>query len=502
MKTSILFTICLLLLIPAQHASAQGTTPRLTNEDVVKMVESGLSKDLIVSRIKKSETEFDTSPSALAVLPKRGVPNEILLAMIESDPLGFKTHFSRKGRRMTAAAFQELQASVVTVWSEFGNGTGFIIDDAGLVLTSQHIVGPSDYIAVQFDRKRKVPAKLLASDPEADVAVLWINLDALPDASVASLPESDEPSVVEGERVVTIGSPLPERKTFTTGIAGKLNKRSIASDINLDRDDSGVPLFNSVGEAIGITTYLQSDVYGILRIEQTFPIIEHARRMMRNVTDPVARFLPVDPTEPFPLDAIKTAAKDFDMRRYSFDVGEFSVFLMTPNVRYRLATEKSEIAKPFHELKKWGGYVRADKPVLFVYATPRADESDTHFHKMRLFCGAHEVEPILPAKVARFMPAQDATFQGIYAYSPNAISAECGTVKLEIVSAGNPHKVRIKDLDRKLITRVDDDFSPYYQKYGHPPLALIENPTDADKTLGTPKGGKRFKWWDMKKYPK
>lgn len=499
MKTCGLLTIYLLLFVPAQRAYAQETVHRLTNEDVVKMVQAGVSTDQIMSRIKKSETEFDTSPSALAGLPRRGVPNEILLAMIESDPLGSNAHLSRKGKRMTAAAFRELQASVVTVWTEFGNGTGFIIDDAGLVLTSKHVVGPSEYLAVQFDRKRKIPARLLASDPETDVAVLWINLDALPDASVAPLPESDEPAVVEGERVVTIGSPLPERKTFTTGTTSKLNKRSIISDINVNRGDSGGPIFNSLGEVVGIATYLHSDVvgsevYGILRIEQTFPLIEQARKMMKRTAAPVARLLPVDPIEPFPLEAVATA-KDFDARRYSFDVGEFSVFVMTPTVRHRLATTPQD-NKAFSELKKWGGYARADKPVLFIYAAPRSGESNSEFYKMRLWCGDREVEPILPAKVARF---ETATIEGIYAYSPKAISSDCGAVKLEIVSAGNPPKTRIKDLDRKMIALVDDEFSPYYQKYGSPPLALME--TKTGKTQSKAKPVKRFKWWDMTKYP-
>ena len=464
------------------------------------MVQAGVSTDQIMSRIKKSDTEFDTSPSALAGLPQRGVPNEVLLAMIESDPLGSNANLSRKGRRMTAAAFRELQASVVTVWSEFGNGTGFIIDDAGLVLTSKHVVGASEYIAVQFDRKRKIPAKLLASDPDTDVAVLWINLDAFPDANVARLPESDEPSVVEGERVVTICSPLPERKTFTTGITSKLNKRSIISDINVNRSDSGGPIFNSLGEVVGITTYMHSDVadsevYGILRIEQTFPLIEQARKLMKRTAEPVARLLPVDPIEPFPLDA---TAKEIDMRHYSFDVGEFSVFVLTPGVRHRLATTAQD-NKAFAELKKWGGYVRADKPVLFLYAAPRSVESNSEFYKMRLWCGAREVEPILPAKVARVETANDATIEGIYAYSPKAISADCGTVKLEIVSAGNPPKARLKNLDRKVIALVDDEFSHYYQKYGPPPLALME--TQTSNTPSKAKPQKRFKWWDMSKYP-
>src|SRR6185369_1566526 len=115
MKTCAVFTICLLLLIPLPCANAQEANPRLTNDDVVKMVQAGVSTELIMSKIRKSETDFDTSPSALAALPKRGVPNQILLAMLESDPLGSNAHVIRKnGKRITAAEFKQLQASVLT----------------------------------------------------------------------------------------------------------------------------------------------------------------------------------------------------------------------------------------------------------------------------------------------------------------------------------------------------------------------------------------------------
>ena len=496
MKTCAGFTICLLLLISLSSANAQDATPRLTNDDVVKMVQAGLSTDLIMSKIKKSETNFDTSPSALAALPKRGVPNEVLLAMLASDPLGSNTSVVRKnGRRITAAEFQQLQSSVLTVWSEFGSGSGFIVSENGLILTSQHVIGPSEYLAVQFDRKRKIPAKVLAVDPLTDVAVLWVNLAAIPDAGVAPLADSDrdQPSVVENERLVTIGSPLNERKVFTTGTANKVDKRSIASDINLNRAEAGGPVFNSLGEAAGIMTFLHPDVsgpgvYGILRIEQTFPLIDEAKKKMKQVPVPTARFLPVDPTESFPLDAVKTA-KDFDMSRYSLEVGEFSVLVMTPGVRQRLATSGSgEVS--FEELRNWSNYLSASKPVLFIYVAPRSRE--TEFYKMRLFCSDREVEPIRPVKIAR-ATAHGTTLRGLYAYSPNAISADCGTVTIEIHSDGNPRKVRTKELDRKVLARVDEDFSPYYQKYGRPPLTLLERrPETTNKT----------KWWEFSKPPK
>lgn len=529
----------------------KGSAKKLTNEDVVKMVQAGLSSDLIIAKIKRSQQEFDTSPSALSELKKLGVPNEILLVMLESESL---EEAPKKSKRVTdelTSAFQRLQSTVVTVWSEFGHGTGFIIDNEGLVLTNQHVIGPSEYIAVQFDEKRKLPARLLAADPEKDVAVLWVNLAAIPDATVAPIAKAngDEPTVIEGERVLTIGSPLHQRKIMTTGIASKVEKHAIISDINLNLGNSGGPLFNSIGEVVGITTFLDPSligpgVSGIVRIEETFGLIQQARKRMKGASSPEARFLPVDPTEPFPLEAIKATAtaEKFDMPRYVFGVGEFTVLLMTPTVRYRIKTEGEREAlktrnkridkdgavrgtfRPFDKFRNWREYVGDYKPVLFISATPQAGESfwglfgrslaasqgilvrakvrfKTDFYKMRLMCGNREVEPINPSKVAlllnesnRFVTAQDATYEGLYAYHANAISPDCGKVRLEIYSERNPDKARVKVLDDKTVARVDQDFAPYYQKHGRPTLSLGE--PQSSKDSGKSKKANN-EWWKM-----
>jgi len=146
---------------------------------------------------------------------------------------------------------------VVTVISESGHGTGFFVDGKGLILTNQHVVAQSQYLAVQFDRERKIAARLIASDPQKDVALLWVNMSALAGATPAVLARSggSHAPVQEGERVFTIGSPLSLDKIITTGIISKVDAHTIMSDVNVNPGNSGGPLFNNAGHVVGLTTF-------------------------------------------------------------------------------------------------------------------------------------------------------------------------------------------------------------------------------------------------------
>ena len=299
---------------PAPVSAQEVKAEKLTNKDLVEMSKSGLPETIILAKIKSSGGNFDTSPQALQELKKEGVSDAVILAVLQP------TESVKPGGRIKdelTSNFNRLKTSVVTVWSEFGHGTGFIIDKEGLILTNQHVVGPSEYIAVQFDQKRKVRAVLLASSAEKDVAVLWANLESMPEATVATIAKTDaaEPAVTEGERVFTIGSPLNQKKIITTGIASKIEEKAIISDININHGNSGGALFNSIGEVVGITTFGDLSesggpgVSGIVRIEQAYPIIEEARKKCPAAEKPLAKLLAVDPTDTFPLDAIKEVAK-------------------------------------------------------------------------------------------------------------------------------------------------------------------------------------------------
>jgi S1-C subfamily serine protease len=420
--------------------------------------------------------------------------------------------------------FQKYQKSVVTVWSEIGSGTGFIVDSTGLVMTNQHVIGPSELISVQFDAKRKVAAKVLAFDAERDVAVLYADLSAFPGAVAAPIAKTQAGRgiAVEGERVFTIGSPLGLKKIITTAIVSKVEERAIISDVNIiNHGNSGGPLFNSLGEVIGITTFSVPGrdgpgLTGIVRIDQTTPTLEQARKKMRDISQPSARLLPVEPTDPYPLGSFKEAIRSgkFNKKPYFFTVGGFEVELRTPILDYELQEEvgikaaeekdkrtkqsKDSVQNTLEDLRDWNEYVGAHKPVLLVRAEPQLRESflsglgreltpaivmyaggtrmrfRADFYRMKLLCGAKEVEPIQPGKAATvvnahhaFLNVTDATYVGIYSYPPDAISPSCGKVTLQLFSEKEPDKSESKDLDQKSIDRVWNDFRPYLAAHGN-----------------------------------
>jgi S1-C subfamily serine protease len=423
--------------------------------------------------------------------------------------------------------FQKYQKSVVTVWSEIGSGTGFIVDSSGLVMTNQHVIGPSELVSVQFDVKRKVAAKVLAFDADRDVAVLYADISAFPGAAAAPIATAtaDREIALEGERVFTIGSPLGLTKIITSGIVSKVEARAIISDVNINHGNSGGPLFNLLGEVIGITTFLVPGgngpgMTGVVRIDQTLPVLAQARNKMKDAALPGARLLPVEPGDPYPLDSLKemSTPDKFDARPYIFKVGGFDVALGTPVLEYELqsevgrraAQEKGKRTKnrndspqntfePLQDLHEWAEYTGEFKPVLLVQAAPQLRETfmsvlgreiapsiepfgantprlkfRTDFYRMKLLCGAKEIEPIQPGKAAAvvnahnsFVNVTDATYVGIYSYPPDAITPSCGKVTLQLYSEKQPDKSESKDLDQKSIDRIWNDFRPYLSVHGN-----------------------------------
>jgi S1-C subfamily serine protease len=423
-----------------------------------------------------------------------------------------------------ASVYKKYRNSVVTVLAEYGpaKGTGFIVDGSGLVLTNQHVVRTSEFIAVQVDEKRRLPATLLASDSEKDIALLWVNLSKTPDVSPVPLLITGQEPAVEGEKVFTIGSPLHQSKVMTTGIVSKIEKHAIISDVNINHGNSGGPLFNSRGQVIGITTFGDTSaqggpgISGIVRIEEALPFVERAKGKMAMTSKPSADFLPTDPEDKYPIDALKTSAlaEKFKTAPYIFEVGDYDVAVVTPILTYRQfssevraakekekRTKKSQAAvhgtfQPLDNLKNWQEYVGEYEPVILIQASPKLRETfwsafgrglaasnggyggparmhfKTDFYKMKLFCGTTEVQPLFPGKIEHvldvnnaFVRVTDATFDGFYKYPFDAIRPDCGKVTLQLFSEKNPDEPKVKELEQKTVNTVFEDFEPYRKQH-------------------------------------
>ncbi len=141
---------------------------------------------------------------------------------------------------------------------EVAQGSGFIVAADGFILTNNHLVGEAEEIAVQLGDGRKFSGKIVGTDPETDVAVIRIPAENLPYVELAN---SDTLEV--GEWVIAIGNPFGLSHTVTAGIVSAKGRNQmgvanyedfIQTDAAINFGNSGGPLLNLDGKAVGINT--------------------------------------------------------------------------------------------------------------------------------------------------------------------------------------------------------------------------------------------------------
>jgi serine protease Do len=142
---------------------------------------------------------------------------------------------------------------------EEGIGSGFIVRSDGYIVTNRHVIEGLSTAAVTLANGKQLEARVLASDPRVDLAVLKVNQTNLP---AAVLGNSD--AVRVGETAIAIGSPLGLQKTVTVGVVsakernipGSNLSNLIQTDAAINPGNSGGPLVNIHGEVIGINTVI------------------------------------------------------------------------------------------------------------------------------------------------------------------------------------------------------------------------------------------------------
>jgi S1-C subfamily serine protease len=149
-------------------------------------------------------------------------------------------------------------------------GTGFVYDSNGDIVTNAHVVSGATSIRVAFQDGSTYSAKLVGTDPSTDLAVIKVSA---PSSKLHPLSLGDSDAVKVGDGVVAIGSPFGLPETVTSGIVSALHRQisapdnfpindAIQTDAAINHGNSGGPLLNLAGKVIGVTSQIESDSGG------------------------------------------------------------------------------------------------------------------------------------------------------------------------------------------------------------------------------------------------
>ena len=147
-----------------------------------------------------------------------------------------------------------------------GEGTGFIVDPDGYILTNHHLVSSPERIRIRLADKREFPAVLVGADPSTDLALLRVRATGLP---AVTLGDSDRLRV--GEWVCAIGNPYRFEHSVTVGVVSSKGRKIydasfdayIQTDAAINPGNSGGPLINAAGEAVGVNAAVSAQGQGI-----------------------------------------------------------------------------------------------------------------------------------------------------------------------------------------------------------------------------------------------
>lgn len=159
-------------------------------------------------------------------------------------------------------------------------GTGFVIDDEGHILTNEHVVEDAEEIRVSFPDGATVTATLVGTDASTDVAVIEVDRPA---DELTPLPLGDSSSVRVGQSVVALGSPFGLEGTLTAGIVSAVGRTvrapngyaiagAIQTDAAINSGNSGGPLLDLGGKVLGINAQIESSSGGNEGIGFAIPI--------------------------------------------------------------------------------------------------------------------------------------------------------------------------------------------------------------------------------------
>ena len=173
-----------------------------------------------------------------------------------------------------------------------GTGSGFVYDNKGHIVTNNHVVEGADKIVVQFYDGEEMEAKIVGTDPKADVAVIKVD-----STNYRPLPKGKSGNMKVGELVLAIGSPFGFEQTVTSGIISAIGRNDshilgadtyedlLQTDAAINPGNSGGPLVDLDGKVIGINAAIATSTRSSAGVGFAIPIDMAANLADRLIKD-------------------------------------------------------------------------------------------------------------------------------------------------------------------------------------------------------------------------
>jgi len=262
---------------------APATSPAQVDKAIQNLEQSGQAFSSIAKKL---------SPAVVSLKVEKSVSNESMLGSPNDDsPSPFNDDMLKRffgdripeGLRQRQAPHAPQHKHAVV-----GQGSGFVVSPDGYILTNHHVVGDASKVTVKFADGHEMPAKVVGSDSQSDVAVIKVDGKNLP-----TVPLGDSTKTEVGEWVLASGAPYGLTQTLTAGIVSAIGRNSVGianyenfiqTDAAINPGNSGGPLVNLRGEVIGINTAIYSRNGGSVGLGFAIPV-EIAKQVYDQILD-------------------------------------------------------------------------------------------------------------------------------------------------------------------------------------------------------------------------
>lgn len=431
------------------------------------------------------------------------------------------------GRQLApeVGVYDRVKRGVLRVNAGLAHGSGFMLDTlGGVLITNEHVVSGGQTLSVTIDSLLRVPARVVVTDHDADLAVVAFDPAACSGCPRLRLAGADSSGafVVPGERVIAVGFPLSQQSTITSGIVSSVREHAIISDVNINHGNSGGPLLNLDGLVVGINTFGESDrqggpgVSGSVSISRLAPLLRRAQDTLKYIAYPEPRPLPVISGPPFALTLIRSTADSAFEREYQaleFALADFRVRLGTPVSQFvTFRVQEDEISRDrrkreqraglsqeqryseFREFHDWIQYVGdLTTPAVTFEITPKIGETtgsifarvlvSSNLQAKMVFKGDfHDAyfyrngEPIVPVVGGRapqtvyeenqWVVMKDVAYRGYYILPIETFAPDSQGVPPSIVvridDLKHYDRLILRELKPEAVARVWNDFAPYF----------------------------------------